>query len=385
VSPRGRGRAPALALVTGLALAAVLSLNVGCSRLEASSDRVGAGRARVVREQGGPSGDTTAALRVSRSAASGAPGASANAEASTASAANAEAAAEGAAVRVLRDARLVALTPARAAEAPEATFTATLVGEGAAPPRAAALSLATDVAPDGARRPLAFYRLAAALGMHVVPAAVSRSVSVGELGALLEGQPTLLAMIRREARVQNDGGVDALLTAPLPASLPCLWGAARTAPIELRASAEARLWERWASSPLTAPDERARLLRDFVETLVLDYLAAVEVRGEALYLPDEGALALTDNRGAFPLRPDADLVAALLRRLRGVARFPRGLRVALARLDRARAAEALAPGGFDTWLVPPRSLLELDERRASLLSLIEARVAEHGEARVLCL
>jgi hypothetical protein len=68
-----------------------------------------------------------------------------------------------------------------------------------------------------------------------------------------------------------------------------------------------------------------------------------------------------------------------------VARFPRGLSEALTRFDRASAARAIAPAGIDSWLLPPRSLIELDERRASLLSLIEAQVAERGAGAVLCL
>lgn len=388
MSPRDGARVtPRLALVAALALGLV----AGCARGGGSGGPEGAGRARAMREQGAPRGDTTAAaLRVPRlnspeATSASAPGAAKD----QASAPAASAEAEDEIAHALGEAPLLALSPmparASAARPSGVTFRATLAGPSARPPRVVSLSLATDNAPVDARRPLAFYRLAAALGMHVVPAAVARPVSVGELGELLEGQPSLLATVRREARVQNDGRVDALLTAPLPASLDCPWCPVRASPIALHGSAEATAWERWASSSAAVPEERARLLRDFVEALVLDYLAAFEARGEALYLPDEGALALTDNRGAFPLRPDADLVARLLRRLRGVARFPRELRSALVRLDRARAAQALAPGGFDTWLVPPRSLLDLDERRASLLSLIDARIEERGEERVLCL
>jgi hypothetical protein len=386
VSLRGR-------VALRLALVAVLMLTAGCARAEGSGSQEGTGRARAGREQGGPGSDTTAsdttavALRLPRVAAPDAATSASSATGAARNQARAPDALAGAEDRVecaLRDGRILALTlaPARPTAV---TFRATLAGPSTEPPRTVTVSLATDSAPVDERRPLAFYRLAAALGMHVVPAAVARPVSVGEIGALLDGQPSLLAMVRREVRVQNDGRVDALLTAPLPSSLPCPWCPVRASSIALRGSAEAALWERWACSNDAAPNEHARLLRDFVEALVLDYLAAFETRGEALYLHAEDALALTDNRGAFPLRPDADLVAIALRRLRGVARFPRGLRSALTRLDRARAAETLAPGGFDTWLVPPRSLLDLDERRASLLSLLDARIAERGAERVLCL
>ena len=94
---------------------------------------------------------------------------------------------------------------------------------------------------------------------------------------------------------------------------------------------------------------------------------------------------LDDNREVFPPHAAALAVEQLLLRLRAVARFPRGLRDALTRFDRERAASALAPGGFDSWLLSPRGLIELDERRASLLSLLEAQVAERGAGAVLCL
>jgi hypothetical protein len=119
--------------------------------------------------------------------------------------------------------------------------------------------------------------------------------------------------------------------------------------------------------------------------LALDYLAAAVNRSTLLFLPDADALLLDDNSGAFPLHADPAAVERLLRRLRGVVRFPRGLRDALSRFDRARAASILAPGDFGAWLLSPRTLIELDERRAGLLSLIEAQIAERDEAAVLCL
>ncbi len=75
----------------------------------------------------------------------------------------------------------------------------------------------------------------------------------------------------------------------------------------------------------------------------------------------------------------------LLRRLRALARFPRGLRDALVRFDRGRAAATFTAGGFEAWLLAPRTVVELDERRAALLTLVEARIAERGAAAVLSL
>jgi hypothetical protein len=353
VSPRGR------ALV-----AALLALAAGCA------EGRGEGRhgARALAASAAPE-------RSEAPAGTEAPAASASAAPS----------ADDPVARELLDARIVTLTPMSDAHAPEGTLAASLEGASSASRHVAALSFATDSTALAYRRPLAFYRLAAALGAHVVPAAAARRISVGELGALLEADPKVLGRVRREARVQNDGTVDALLTAPLPSCLATPWERPRALSIDPVASAEVHAWERWASSPAPSPDERPRLLRDFVEALVLDYLAAVEVRPALLFLPDEGALVLDENRGAFSQHPDPEVIAKLLRRLRAVARFPRGLRDALVQLDRPRAAAILAPAGFDTWLVPPRSLLELDERRASLLTLLEAQIEARGAESVLCL
>jgi hypothetical protein len=147
---------------------------------------------------------------------------------------------------------------------------------------------------------------------------------------------------------------------------------------------------RAASSPTPLPDEgpeRARLLRDFIEMLALDYLSANVLRRTAVLDDATGALVLDENGTAFPLHVDPRAEGRLLSQLRGCARFPKSLRVALARLDRATASATLAPGSFEAWLISPRSLVALEERRAGLLSLIEAKIAASpsGEPAVLSL
>lgn len=293
-------------------------------------------------------------------------------------------------LRSLLRARIVTLKPTPFAAGGPLAFAATLEGalafsESASERGSASLVLADSSAPIAYRRPLAFYRLAAALELHIVPAVALRPISAGELGALLQADPRSLALIRGRARVQNDGTIDALLTAPAPTISGSPWTRPRSASIAAHGSAEVRTWERWAASPAPVPGERSALLRDFVELLVLDYLAAVITRRTIVFLPDAGALLLDDNRDVFPPHPTTAVVEQLLLRLRAVARFPRGLRDALTRFDRERAASALAPGDFDSWLLSPRGLIELDERRASLLSLLEAQVRERGAGAVLCL
>ena len=284
--------------------------------------------------------------------------------------------------RALADAAIVTLTPAAGIGPSAGVFVATL----ADPAGSATVTLALVSAPIAYRRPLAFARLASALGMHVVPTTVERHLGVGEIAGLLSPQREIAALLDGRLRVLNDGTVTALLAAPAPSALLATWDPAAARRVDARGSYEVRTWERWASSPDPAADENARVTRDFVEMLVLDYLAANALRRTLLASPGRDALVLDDNREAFPVAAERAAVDQLLRRLKPIARFPKGIRAALTAFDRERAREVLAPpGSFEDWLVSPRGLIELDERRAGLLSLIEARVAERGEAAVLSL
>ena len=302
----------------------------------------------------------------------------------------------------LERAPILALRPVGAGR--EARFEAQVALEGG--PRRVGLALAEQGRPLAYRRPLAFYRLARALGARVVPAAAVRRIGLGEVAALLEGQPGAIEQLRQLAAL-NDGRIDALLTAPTLGPPGPAWDAARgprgaATPARRVVSFEGpelEVWARWAASPSPAPGERTSLVRDYVEALAVDYLAGHVLR-RALVVDDAaGALILEENAGAFPMHVPERALDRFLRRLAAAARFPRSLRDGLARLGRAEAAAALAPGavpgaaaeapaapeGFEEWLIPPRALIELDERRAALVTLIEAKIAARGEAAVLCL
>jgi len=282
----------------------------------------------------------------------------------------------------LARASVTALTPR--GELSAGVFDASVSIPARATSEAARISIALIDDPYAYRRPLAFYRLARALGAHVVPASVARRIGVGELGALLADQPLLLSFMKARAAIQNDGTIDALITAPGASGGASPWTAmgplARE--VAMNGSAEMETWAGWARSLEPAPSERTPLLRGYIEMLVLDYLSANVIRRSAMLDEATGSLLLTENATAFPVNPDPRALDPILDRLRASARFPRGLRERLTRFDRTAAAAALAPGGFDTWLVSPRSLVTLDERRAGLLTLLEAKVAEAEAAAV---
>lgn len=242
---------------------------------------------------------------------------------------------------------------------------------------------AFTAAPLAYRAPLAFYRLAQLLGVRAVPVTVVHAISVAELGAALDGQREGLSILR-ELRIQNDGSVDVLLATRSSASAGSPWEALRGgAVVELDQGREVTAWDRWASAPAPAPGEDSALLRDYVEMRVLDYLAANVARRTVTR--SGSALVVADNGTAFPPHPDGPTLDHMLGSLRAVARFPRGLRAALTGLDRSRAAAAFAGGSFGSWLLSPRALVDLDERRAALLTLVEARIAERGADVVLAL
>lgn len=281
--------------------------------------------------------------------------------------------------RYLRDAEVTSIVPVRGPLA-RGRFEATLASpEG---PRAAVLTIALTADPNAYKRPLAFAKLARAMGARVVPKTVLRHIAAGDLSALAGDAGDTQAIVR-EARVLNDGTVDVLLSSRSSAHLGSAWTAPITRIIDPSTAREMATWERWAASPEPASGEDPSLLRDYIEMIALDYLSANDARRSAQLA--EHALLLHDNASAFPPHPDAAMVDRSLRRLRATARFPRAMRDALRAFDKDRSAAAFASGGFTTWLLTPRARVELDERRAALLTLIEAKIAAHGEPLVLSL
>ncbi|WP_437599409.1 hypothetical protein WMF28_41940 [Sorangium sp. So ce590] len=257
--------------------------------------------------------------------------------------------------------------------------------EGAAPREVKVkLAPAQKKAPLAFRRPVAFYRLARALGAHVVPVAAARRIGIGELAALIGREPDARKLLRRFA-VMNDGTVDALLLAPAPGPPGPRWASSRRRSVPFDDAPELDVWARWARSPSPARGERTSILRDYLEVLALDYLAGNGLRKEIVLDVGAGALSLEANASAFPPHVKARELDRQLERLVEAARFPRALRDALARFGPEEAAAALRPGGFEDELVPPRALVELEERRQALLSLIEVKIAHGGEDAVLSL
>jgi len=264
-------------------------------------------------------------------------------------------------------------------------FTAALAIKPPAPPAQVELTLDVVTSPATHRRSLAFFKLARALGMHTVPAVALRRIATGELADLFQGNRELFAVMRALMVLQNDGTVDALLAAPSPGGLDSAWQRLPTREIAVNSSYDVDHWMPWAASPAPLLGESSILLRDFVELLVLDYLSANVLR-RTILVDDAGQrLILEDNTTAFPPRVEAEALSLLLARLRQVARFPKTLLHELERFDRPRMEALFTPGEFESWIISPRNVMELEERRVTLLSLLHARITERGAEAVLAL
>ncbi|XXX76583.1 hypothetical protein WMF30_53935 [Sorangium sp. So ce134] len=394
-APDGLAPGPARGLLRRPGGAAARRLLVAAALLAASC-------ARPSSEQSGGAAGAIAALENEVAPAKGAPPARSSGEPPASPAASAGAASPAASAGAAGDARAAGdahvaralqRSPLRAmritGKLADGRFEAVLAfgaGVEAAAPREVKVKLAPaqKKAPLAFRRPVAFYRLARALGAHVVPAAAARRIGIGELAALIGREPNGRKLLRRFA-VMNDGTVDALVLAPAPGPPGPRWVSSRRRLVRFDDAPELDVWARWARSRSPARGERASILRDYLEVLALDYLAGNGLRKEIVIDVSAGALSLEANASAFPLHVKAHELDRQLERLVDAARFPRALRDALARFGPEEAAAALRPGGIEDELVPPRALVELEERRQALLSLIQAKIADAGEDAVLSL
>jgi hypothetical protein len=250
------------------------------------------------------------------------------------------------------------------------------------------MNLALDQHPVAHRRSLALAHLAAALEMHVVPATVVRRLRTDELGVFFDNDPNVQAYLAAHAVIQNDGTIDTLVMAPSCGDDSQAWKEFSRRELVLDEAPEVRAWAAAVASAEALPGENKTALRDYVEVLVLDYLTGNVMRRSVLFDEATSTLQLADNDGAFPMKSAFNLARGetrLLDRLKPVLRFPRSLRDALTRFDRVQAQKVFLAGTFDEWLLSPRTLMILDERRATLLTLLHARIDAYGEQAVLSL
>jgi hypothetical protein len=220
---------------------------------------------------------------------------------------------------------------------------------------------------------LAFYRVATALGSTLVPRSEVYQVRLSDLLHALARDPHGISFLRSGATVNNDGTVTVLITDPVAGGHD----------VDIVSSAEVAAWRGWAEGREKVPPERQTLVLAYVEALVLDFVTANVGRRLVTVDGSQSALYLRENGGAFNERADPRSLDSILAQLKRVNRFPKRLIDRLRTFDRAEADRTLRAGTFTNWLVATRPLSEMMERRRTIVSLVDARMADLGEAGVM--
>ena len=217
---------------------------------------------------------------------------------------------------------------------------------------------------------LAFYRVAAALGSNLVARSEVYQVRLAEVLHALARDPHGMSFLRNGVTVNNDGTVTVLVNEPITGGHD----------VDIVSGPEAAVWRSWAEGRATVPPERQKLVLAYVEALVLDFVTANVGRRLVTVDASKSSLYLRENGGAFNERADPRGLDSILAQLKRVNRFPRRLIDRLRVFDRAEADRTLRAGPFTSWLVATRPLSEMMERRRAIVSLVDARMAELGEA-----
>jgi hypothetical protein len=220
---------------------------------------------------------------------------------------------------------------------------------------------------------LAFYRVATALGSSLVPRTQVYQVRLGEVLRALSRDPAGLTHLRSGVTVNNDGTVTVLISEPLSGGHD----------VDIQSGNEVKAWRSWSEGREPVPSERQKLVLAYVEALVLDFVTGTVGRRLVTVDPSKSTLFLTENGDAFNERADPRGLESILAQLKRVNRFPHRLIDRLRAFDPAEADRTLRAGPFTSWLVATRPLSEMMERRRAIVSLVDARIAELGEASLV--
>jgi hypothetical protein len=242
--------------------------------------------------------------------------------------------------------------------------------QGAAPLR---VTLAGREQPNPHRQALAYYRLARALGVEVVPTTHHVALPLRALRQLVTKEPAALDLLRREAVINNDGTVTALLEQRI--------AGVAAGPND----GQVAHWAAVAATLDPIASGEGTLVRDYVTIIALDFLAANVLRQSVLVDEQSKRVYASDNGDAFPGAVSPAALDLVLDRLKPLKRFPRGLRQGLRSFDDDAARATLAAKQQEDQLFGPRQLADLQDRRSTLLSLLESCVLKYGEGRALSL
>ncbi len=227
------------------------------------------------------------------------------------------------------------------------------------------------------RGEIAAYRLARALGLSNVPPALPRSFVWAELRAALGGNATDAGKLFENETVGDAHGDVRGAIIPWIDHLTFL---------PLDREPQRSSWRTWLAARGSVPEDKRKLAGQISTMIVFDYLTGNWDRwsGGNIGMQEGGeTLLYIDNDGAFFDPPPPAPLASQLGLLKGDARFSRSLVVALRSLTPEAAKAAMGELGPGEALLPARVLDGVEVRRRTALGIIDARMAEVGEDKVL--
>jgi hypothetical protein len=219
------------------------------------------------------------------------------------------------------------------------------------------------------RGEIAAYRLGTALGLSNVPRVLPRSFPASSLRALL---PDFDA----KALPDDDGRVRGAIWAWNPNY--------EIVPLEEPTSRAS--WEPWLTDArVIIPVDKRGLARELSTLVAFDFITGNWDRwsgGNVARDSATGMLLYVDNDGAFYDPPPAESLASQLAFLRRVVRFSRGFVGMLRALDEAKLHAVFGDETPGAALLPDRVIAGVDQRRKTVLEVVDRRQKQAGDAGV---
>ncbi len=242
-----------------------------------------------------------------------------------------------------------------------------------------AFKTATRQRPRGHLAEIAAYRLGRCLGLDNVPPAISRSMRLPTLRAIL--LPRFAHRwpgLRAKMVIRNGDSVSGVAIYWVPAMRS----------LGVDKAGEGDLLSRWLTLAADVPADRRGLAASFGTMLAFDYLTGNRDRfsgGNVKADAEASYIYLRDNDMAFPRRLPDHVHRRILQRVLRVERFSRDFFHNLRRLSREQLVRELSsdPGAALHELLNERQKRGLFDRREALLSHITSLILVHGEDRVL--
>jgi hypothetical protein len=225
------------------------------------------------------------------------------------------------------------------------------------------------------RGEIAAYRLAKALGLSNVPPAIPRTFPGASLRAAITSNAKALSLYDSEV-VARAGTVKGALM-PWIASLEFL-------PIETdpwRAK-----WTKWLAKDGEVPVDQASLASQISTLVVFDTVTGNWDRWSGANVGIDkasGTLLYVDNDGAFFEPAPAAPLASQLALLQKIDRYSRRFVAALRALTPIALADAIGDETPGQPLLEPKTLSSVDGRRRNVLVIIDAKIKDQGESKVL--